>query len=135
MHPGPGDGSGLEWLLKFRGRQGTSVVQLPGVSLRDASSWDELPRSKYSKKALSKPPLSPNPPGHHRALPMFESLGELFYLLNFKGLLRMQRRFLLLFPSHSITAGHQQMEAAFYMQIFGTINSPVPAASLPLVRP
>lgn len=120
LHPGPGTEAVTSGFSEFRGRQGTSVVELPAVSLRDASSWDELPESKYSKKALSKPPLSPDPPGHRRALPAFQSLGELFYLLNFRGLLRMQRRFLLLFPSHSITAGHQQMEAAFYMQIFGT---------------
>lgn len=103
----------LHWLQsKARDVCGSAPSSEPKTCLFQG----ELPGSEVTKSALQV--LSHTHPLQIQA--NIPKLGRAFLPLKSKGLLRMQRGFLLLFPSHSITAGHRQTEAAFYMQIFGT---------------
>lgn len=107
---------GCEQLHWLQSRARDVCGSAPGSEPKTCLFQDELPGSEVTKSPLQV--LSHTHPLQIQA--NIPKLGRAFLPLKSKGLLWMQRGFLLLFPSHSITAGHRQMEAAFYMQIFGT---------------
>lgn len=118
----------LQWLQsQTRDTCGSAPSSEPKIGhvLPGQAAW-----FRAQQRAPSKPPPPPAP-GHHRSLPLFQSLGELFYLLNLRSLLRMQRGSLL--PSHHILLllGINRWRLPFICKYSEPINSPVPATYPP----
>lgn len=115
----------------FRAGQGTSVAQLPAESLKQASpGW--IARAWAQQRALSKSPPPPSPIDPCQLSKAWER--QLFYLLNPRGLLRMQRGFLLLFPCTLLLQGISRWRLPFICKYLEPINSPVPATYPPCCK-
>ena len=118
-----GDRSWCEHLWGVQSQAGAPMAWLPAVSLRWASSQDQLPGSEHNYEPLQ---VTPRLPGHHRSLPTnAPKLGRAFPPLQSQG------------PSPPIPIPPGYCPATvdgrlpFICRYSAPINSPVPATYPP----